>query len=138
MRLANWPGPMAATRCLTALGESAEQLLAQLLQFVEGDHPVAVAVAVDDHDLHTSGSSAPARAACGVGSDSLQPHATRRVGDAGGERIARFCRRINGGGRSAGAHHGEIDERRFVPRRRRERDRILRGDSQRDQPPAML
>ncbi len=60
-------------------------------------------------------------------------HAAAGVGDDERDVGGGVGRRIHRGGRAARAHRAEIREDPLVPRRRRERDAVLRFDAQGDQ-----
>ena len=111
-----------------------QQLLTELLELVEGDHPVAVALAVDDHNLlHVGQIGAVLDQFVDLGLILGDHDTASRVGD--DERdVAGIGLRVHGGGGGTSAHHGEVDEYPFVARRGRERDSVLGGDAQRDQP----
>ena len=113
-----------------------EQSPAECLEFGESQHPVAVAltVAVEDHDLVNVGQFG---AACDQLVDLgliLGHHdAASRIGDDECD-VVGVGGRVDRGRGGTRAHHGEVDENPFVPRRRCQRDPVLGGDAQRDQP----
>ena len=131
-------GQLARTDVVNAVVHRArglgQQLLAALLELVEGDHPVAVALAVDDHHLlHVGQLGAVLDQFVDLGLILGDDDPAARVGD--DERdVPGVGLRIHRGGGGTGAHHGEVDEHPFVACRGRQRDPVLGGDAQRDQP----
>jgi hypothetical protein len=111
-----------------------EQLPAALLEFVEGDHPVAVALAVDDDDLHHTGQFGAMLAQLVeltliFGDDDAAARVAHDVGDVVGLRA-----RVHGGGGRTRAHDREVDEHPFVAGRRGKRHPVLGLNSERNQP----
>ncbi len=107
---------------------------AALLDVGKRQHPVAVALAVDDHHRADAGQlGAMLSELVDLGLVLGEHDAAARVrhdeSDVGGLRGG-----VDRGRRSPGAHHGEVDEHPFVSRRHRHRDRVFRFDTKRDQP----
>ncbi len=111
-----------------------QHLLTELLELVEGDHPVAVARAVDDHHLlHVGQIGAVLDQFVDLGLILGDHDTASRVGD--DERdVAGGGLRVHRGGGRPGAQHGQIDQDPLIACRRRQGDAVLGGDAQRDQP----
>ena len=111
-----------------------QHLLAALLEFVEGDHPVAVARAVDDHDFLDIGQiGAVLDEFVDLGLILGDDHPASRVRhDVGG--VAGVGLRIHRGGGRTSAQHRQIDKYPLIARRGRQGDAVFGGDAQRDQP----
>ena len=110
-----------------------EQLCTEPLQFVEGDHPVSVAGAVDDNDLVHGGKIGPVGDEF-VDLDLILGHDDPAAGvrdDKG--HVLGMSGRVDGGGGCAGGEDGEVDDDPLVPGARGERDPFLGLDPQRDQ-----
>ena len=103
------------------------------LQFVERDHPVPVAGAVDDHDPVHGGQISPVGDEF-VDLDLILGHDDPAAGvrdDKG--HVLGVGGRVDGGGGRAGGKDGEVDDDPLVPGAGGKRDPFLGFDPQRDQ-----
>ena len=87
-----------------------KHLLTALLELVEGDHPVGVALAVDDHNLlHVGQIGAVLDQFVDLGLILGDHDTASRVGDDKRD-VAGIGLRLHGGSRGTSAHHGEVDK----------------------------
>ena len=132
--LASCSGRMLSMRSSTASGVSASSRLPSASSSSRVITQSPSPFAVEDHDLlHVGQFGAVCDQLVDLGLVLGHHDAASRIGDD-------ECHVVGVGGRvdrgrgGTGAHHGEVDENPFVPRRRCQRDPVLGGDAQRDQP----
>ena len=126
--------PGLADSLLDDVGLLHEQLGAERLEVVECDHPVAVALAVENDDFAQVGQLRPLLAELGD-LDVVLGERDSRVGVGQDERhVHRHRGRVDRGGRRPRSQDGEVGEHPLVASSGGDGDSSLRLDSQGDQP----